>query len=334
MSDQIEPFGTTPAGEAISRLTLSGDDLTVKLLTRGALLQDVRLAGVPYSLTLGCDDPAAYDEVFVNFGAIVGPVANRIANAKTVIDGVTYEFEANEGGVTTTHSGSKGTHRQVWDVVELAPNRAHLRLEQADGHAGFPGNRRLDAVFEITGPGQLTMTLTGETDQLSPINLANHSYWNLDGTAGTEGHILQISADRYLPIDDLKIPTGTAAPVEGTPFDFRQGRGIGTGQADAFDHNFCLSDDKVALRPVAKLTGASGVSVELETTEPGLQVYDAIAMDTAPFIGLQGFAYGKNGGIALEAQGWPDAPNQPGFPSVMVEPGATYQQITRWTFRP
>ena len=251
MAKQIEDFGQTAKGEPIHRITLSDETLTVKILTLGAILQDVRLAGVPHSLTLGGEDPAGYATTMAHYGAVVGPVANRISGASTSIDGVVYTFEPNEGGTTTVHGGMSGTQRQVWTLAEQSETSARLQLDLDDGHGGFPGNRSFVASFEISAPGQLTLTLTATTDRKTPLNLANHSYWNLDGTKDTAGQILTVAADHYLPVDAARIPTGEVAPVDGTAFDFRKGRGVGVGQTDRFDHTLCLSTEKTDLRPVA-----------------------------------------------------------------------------------
>ncbi len=324
-------FGITHAGTEVERLTIGDDKLTVHILTLGAILQDVRLAGVPYSLTLGSADIAAYQGPMAYFGAIVGPVANRIAHASAVIDGQRHHFAANEGG-NTLHGGPMGTHALIWEPTELTETSATLRLSLADGLGGFPGRRILFATFSVFPKAVLELTLTATTDAPSWINLANHSYWNLNGTETLEGHSLQIAADRYLPVDAAKIPANPA-PVDNTPFDFRTIRPIGANQRDRYDCNFCLSDAPEPLRKVASLHGGSGIEMSLETTAAGLQVYDAAHVDTAPFRGHQGFAYSEHPGIALEPQGWPDAPNRDEFPSVRLDPGDTYEQVTRWSFR-
>jgi aldose 1-epimerase len=333
MNVNYDHFGRTEAGEDVAIVTLASPTLTVKLLTFGAIIKDLRLAGVPYPLTLGCDELAAYEGPMRHFGAVVGPVANRIANAQAEIDGVVRHFPANEHGQTTLHGGSVGLHRRIWEIVKQNETLLKLRIDLEDGLDGFPGNRTIDVQYEITGAGQLTMTAAAKTDAATPINLANHSYWNLNGTTGTAGHHLQIAADQYLPTDSLQIPTGEARNVAGTVFDFRTGRGIGSDQSDRFDHTFCLSREIVPLRRVATLSGNSGLSLDLETTERGLQVYDAVGVNTAPYKGHSGFIYEQFSGIAMESQGWPDAPNQLDFPQITLLPGHEYRQVTRWTFR-
>ena len=309
-------FGTTKNGDNIEKVTIGAGDLTVSILTRGAILQDVRLNGIGYGLTEGSQDLSDYEAQMGYYGAIVGPIANRISNARVRLDGMMYELERNENGQSHLHSGSDGTHTRVWQVVTQTDSSVTLALDLADGDCGLPGARSVTATFTVTAPASLTLTVTGTTDTKTLMNFANHSYWNMDGTDSWDGHTLKIAADRYLPINDATSPTGDILDVAGTDMDFRAGRQLAPG-APALDHNFCLSDTRVALRDVLTLTGATGVSMTIATTEPGIQVYDGRT------------AYK---GLAIEPQCWPDAPNHSGFPSITVTPDAPYAQTSRWTF--
>ncbi len=311
----MQVFGTTTRGETAHTITLRAGDLTVTLLTYGARVQDLRLAGVDHALTVGSDDLADYEGAMLYHGAIVGPVANRISTARVRLDGMMYELERNDGPAHL-HSGSEGAHAQVWDVVEVTDASATLALDMPDGFAGLPGRRRLTAAFALTAPATLTLTISATSDGTTLMNVANHSYWNLDGSATWHGHRLQIAADHYLPIDDSVCPTGDVADVTGTDMDFRDGPALGP-QTPALDHNFCLSDGIEPLRDVLTLTGQSGVSMTLATTMPGLQVFDGRPQHNA---------------LAIEAQHWPDAPNHAHFPQFKLAAGATYAQVTRWTF--
>ncbi|MFN2306358.1 MAG: aldose epimerase family protein [Paracoccaceae bacterium] len=312
----MTPFGTTSNGCDVHKLTLTAGDLTVSLLTLGAIVQDVRLAGVDHSLTHGSDDLADYEGAMGYHGAIVGPIANRISTSRVRIDGLDYELERNEAGKTHLHSGSGGTHRRIWTVAAQSDRSATLVCDLPDGEAGLPGNRRIEATFTVTEDAALTLTISGTTDAKTVMNFANHGYWNLDGSDSWKGHSLQIAADHYLPITDAVVPTGEVAPVTGTEMDFRAGKKPRPG-APALDHNFCLSDSTVETRHVLTLTGESGLALELFTDQPGLQVFDGRPAYRA---------------FALEAQGWPDAPTQGAFPSVMVTPDRPYRQRTRWHF--
>jgi aldose 1-epimerase len=324
----MSDFGTLPDGSKVRRLTLSAGELTVRVLTLGAILNDVRLGDGP-GLTLGSDRLEPYLGPMAFFGAVVGPVANRIAGATVDIAGRTYPLIANEKGRTTLHGGPKGTHGRVWHVEAEAADRVTLTLDLPDDAEGYPGNRRLAATFRVLAPATLELALSATTDAPTLVNLANHSYWNL-GPADLAGHRLQVAADRYTPVDADLIPTGVA-PVAGTGFDLRAGAPVGEGAATALDHNFCLADARGPLRFAARLTGPTGLAMTIETTEPGLQVYDARRQPpTGP--GHDGRSYGAYAGVALEAQCWPDAPHQASFPAVTLAPGEVYRQVTRWSF--
>lgn len=329
MSARIRAFGTTRDGQVVHSVHISAGELRATILTYGGTLQDLRLAGTPWPLSLGAMSVAAYEGRFAYCGAIVGPVANRIAGAAALIGARRYGFAANEAGRTTLHSGPTGTHAQVWTISAAADASLSLGLSLPDGLGGFPGNRDLRATFQILAPATLTLTLSATTDAPTLMNLANHSYWNLDGAPSTAGHRLTIAADRYLPVDSALIPL---EPVEvaGTTFDFRSGRLL--DPEHALDHNFCLSAATRGLTEVARLCGTRGVTLRLATTAPGLQVYDAGGLQTAPFAGLTGQPYGANAGVALEAQHWPDAPGRRNFPPIRLEPGEFYEEITTFSF--
>ncbi|MDE3123273.1 MAG: galactose mutarotase [Paracoccaceae bacterium] len=323
----IKTFGTTAKGEQVQAIRLSSGPLTVSVLTLGAILQDVRLAGTPWPLTLGSGQLAAYEGPMNYFGAIVGPVANRIGGARAIIDGTEWVFEANEGA-NLLHGGPTGPHAQVWQIAEADDSAVTLGLALAHGLGGFPGNRQISARYALEG-NALTLTLRATTDAPTLMNLAHHGYWNMDGKPTVAGQRLRVAADRYLPVDAALLPTGEARPVTGT-FDLQKGRVLDL--TEGFDHNFCLAAAPRALTFAAELTGQSGTRMMLETTEPGVQVYDAHGLSTAPHIGHSGQAYGRNAGLALEPQRWPDAPNHPGFPPVTLKPGEVYEQVTRFTF--
>ena len=319
----IAPFGRSSTGVPVQRISLGHGALKVSLLTWGAVLQDVHLDGVANGLTLGSDVLAPYHGAMRHHGSLIGPVVNRLSDAKAHIAGRVHRFEANQEGRHTLHGGRAGTHVKVWRLAEVTETSATLRLDLPDGDGGFPGNRRLTARFALSDAATLTLDVTATTDQTTLMNMANHSYWNLDGTPTWAGHSLRIAADRYLPTTPDFTPTGEIASVDGTDMDFRTRRTIRPG-APAMDNCFCLSDHRMPLRDVLWLTGQNGVSMTVATTEPGIQVYDGRAAqrpDRAPFEGL-----------AIEAQGWPDAPNQPGFPSILLNPGETYTQTTQWRF--
>lgn len=313
-------FGQTQDGRDVHAIPLCGHGLRVTILTLGAILQDLRLDGIDHSLTLGRDQVADYEASYGYYGALIGPVANRIRDGQAQIGGRGFSFERNENGKTTLHSGRCGAHAKIWQIDTYSESHALLSLKLSNGDGGFPGNRTLIAEYELRPDATLRLTIRATSDADTLLNATNHSYWNLDGSDCASGHMLQIAADHYLPCDGDNLPTGEHRDVQGTEFDFRQPRHFAPG-APPLDHNFCLSDQQTALRDVLWLTGRTGVQMTLATTEPGVQVYDH--RDRAPL----------HHGLAIEPQGWPDAPNQPGFPSITLKASETREQISEWRFR-
>ena len=330
MTGKIRSFGSTRDGQEVSAIDLKAGELSATILTYGATLQDIRLAGVPWPLTLGGNSVAAYEGPMRYFGAIAGPVANRIANASVEIGGVTHRLDANEGGRTTLHGGRTGTSQLVWEIDEANSSAVRLSLKLADGHGGFPGERRLTAVFRIAPPSTLVLELHATADRTTIINLANHSYWNLDGAPDTSGQTIRALADRYTPVDDALIPTGAVADVSGTAFDLRAGHTL--RNVAAFDHNFCVASDRRPLTPVVELLGRRGVRMSIASTEPGVQIYDGRGIGTGTGPGLSGSPYGPFAGIAIEPQCWPDAPHHAGFPPIFCAPDRPYRQVTEFGF--
>lgn len=318
-----EEFGTTAAGQRVQAVALRAGGLAVRLLTFGAILQDVRLDGVAHGLTLGSDRLADYEGPMRHHGSLVGPVVNRISGAQAVIDGQTYRFPANQDGGITLHGGGQGLHRLVWELADHGPAHATMTATLPHLAAGFPGNRRFAARWELHAPATLRLVLTAATDAPTLINLANHSYWNLDGTPRLDGHVLRIAAQRWLPATPAVTPKGPVVPVGGTVMDFRRGRPVTLG-SPPLDTCFVLSDRREPLREVLWLRGRSGVAMTLATTEPAVQVYDARAA-VRP-------GRGPGEGLAIEAQFWPDAPNHPHFPDITLRPGEPWEQVTEWRF--
>jgi aldose 1-epimerase len=317
----ISVFGTSRAGQDVHAITLSGHGLQACVLTFGAALQSLRLIGVSYDLTLGSDDLASYEGPLGYHGTIVGPVANRLAGAKALIGGQVVQLHGNEASGHLLHGGKMGTQACVWQIIKANETAVTLALKlQGDG---FPGKREIRVTYAIAAPGTLQMEITGTTDGPTLLNLAQHGYWNLDGTDTWAGHQLQIAADSYLPTDNTYIPTGQVRPVKDTSLDFSKPRQLNLN--DPFiDNNFCLGHAPAPLRDVVWLTGQSGLRLTFATTETGVQVFNG-PEGTRPGVG-------PYGGIAIEAQGWPDAPNQPTFPSIALAPGQIYHQLTQWRF--
>lgn len=325
-----EIFGHLPGGEPVHRIQISSPALSVRLLTLGAAIQDVCLTGTPWPLTLGSEQLSAYLAELSSFGVIVGPVANRISGGKVRVGARTHQVPLHDGPFSL-HSGPDGTQAQLWSLKDHGPDHAEMVLQLEDGACGLPGQRNLTARFGVQDTC-LSLTLRATTTTTTPINLANHSYWNLDGTGDASGHLLRIDAEAILETNDAILPTGRLSPVQGTHFDHRTLSPFRPATDRRYDNCYCVSDHRRALSPVAQLRGQKGVTLDMSTTEPGLQVFDAGTISSGPHIGLTGQPYRPFCGIALEAQGWPDATSQPAFPSVMVNPEEVYEQITEWRF--
>ena len=319
----VQDFGTTASGTPVQRITLAAGDLTVSLLTLGAALQGVWLKGTAHSLTIGTDDLALYEGAFRHHGTLIGPVVNRITGASASIDGTTHHFTPDPGDDLILHSGPAGTHRKVWELADHSASHATLTLILPEGEGGFPGNRHVTATYRVTEPATLRLKMAVTTDKATLINFANHSYWNLDGTADWFGHTLSLAADRYLPATAVFTPTGQIKDLAGSAYDFRRPRQVAKG-TPALDTNFCLAGARRPLTDVLTLTGQSGRSLTLATTEPGLQLYDGRAAGAPGHPDYQG--------LAIEAQLWPDAPGHAEFPSITLAPGQVYAPTTEWRF--
>jgi aldose 1-epimerase len=326
LSNRAEIFDHLPDGRAVECVRIAGPMVSARLLTLGATVQDLRLAGTDRSLVLGFADSAAYLDGGIYAGAIVGRFANRIAHGRFRLDGRDHQVDRNHLSRHLLHGGVDGTHRQLWWIADLHADRATLTLTLPDGHMGFPGTLRIAASFSVSDDA-LSIELSAEADAPTPVNLAHHSYFNLDGEGDIRGHILRIDAESYLPVDADLIPTGEIAAVAETAFDFREPRPIGDG---GYDHNFCLAVARRPLRPVAWLCGRGGLAMTIETTEPGLQLYDGRHFAGIP--GLDGRVHGPYAGVALETQGWPDAPNHQGFPDCILRPGQEWRSRTNYRF--
>lgn len=319
-----------PDGEAVTRHRISGGGLTGHVLSYGAVLQDLYLEGWDHPLVLGFDDFAPYLKDSPYFGAMAGRCANRIGEGQFTIDGQSFQADRNFQDRHALHGGSVGIGKRNWQVEDVADDRVRLGISLADGEMGFPGAMEIKLHYALLDGGVFDIRVEAMTDKPTLCNIAHHSYWNLDGEPTTHAHLLQVDADRYTAVDDGFIPTGKTPDVVASRYDFRSERPIAD---DVFiDHNLCVSTAQQPLRRIGFLRSTkSNVTMEIRTTEPGLQVYDGFKLDVGP-PGLGGRRYGKNAGVALEPQAWPDGINHEGFPNTVLRPGETYIQHTQFAF--
>lgn len=336
MTTQGEIFGTTPKGETVYRVKISGGGLTAYVITWGAVIQDLRLEGHDAPLVLGFDSFESYPKYSSYFGATPGRVANRIGKGQFTLDGRHYQLDLNQNGNTHLHGGSDGLGKTNWSIIAHADNKVILQVTDPDGRGGYPGNCTVTATYELKDDGVLNVVYESVTDAPTLANICQHTYFNLDGRDDTLGHDIMIAAEHYLELDEHQVPTGNQVPVDGTPMDLRQlgplRRTDANGAQVDFDHNYCLSNERVEKRSVALVRSVnSGVSLEVRTTEPGVQLYCGFKLKpTVP--GLSGKLYGPYAGLCLETQIWPDAINHPGFPNAVLRPGEVLRQETDYVF--
>jgi aldose 1-epimerase len=323
-------FGRLPDGATVERLTLAAHGLRLSVLTLGAIIQDfaVETPEGGRRLVLGFDmlDPYLGDARY--FGCVAGRSANRIRGGELRLDGVTHQLELNENGKTHLHGGMSGFSGKIWRIAAETPESVTLALHSPDGEGGYPGAVDVSCTYRLAPERRLVIELEAKTDRKTVVNLATHSYFNLDGGADILAHRLRIPADHYTPVDADLIPTGEIAAVAGSPFDFREPRAIADGGRD---HNFCIAREPSAEpRLAARLEGAlSGLALEVWSTEPGLQFYDGGYLDlsAAPNGASAG---GPHAGLCLEPQRYPDAPHHRHFPSTVLAAGETYRQVTEY----
>ncbi len=335
MNARNELFGRLETGEPVQLVVLTGGGLTARIITWGAVIQDLRLDGHAPPLVLGLENLADYLAHSPYFGATPGRNANRIGNGRFAIDGASFQLELNEHGVTHLHGGSDGLGRRNWQIVDQSDSHVTLRIVDPAGRAGYPGNCTVTCTYRLHAPATLSVTYEATTDAPTIANLCQHSYFNLDGESDALGHEISIAADHYLPVDERLIPLGEIRPVAGTPFDLRtltpMRRQTEAGGV-AFDHNFCLAKERRAKTPVALArSNRSGVALEVHTTEPGVQLYTGSMINVA-VPGLEGRRYGPFAGFCLETQVWPNAVNHQGFPQAVLRPGETLRQETDYIF--
>jgi len=324
VSVHAEPFGTLGNGVSAERYTLRANSgLSVAILNYGGIVQRVDVPdarGDSANVTLGYDRLERYlDDAYTSrmpfFGAIIGRYGNRIAGGRFELGGETFQLPLNNGA-NSLHGGATGFHTRLW-AAEPIDGGVRLRRSSPDGENGYPGTLEVSVDY-VLDESSLRIAYAASSDRDTVVNLTNHAYWNLSGGGTIEAHELRINASAYTPVDEALIPTGELADVAGTPFDFRAAKPIGEF---GYDHNWVLDGGE----PAAVLHDPlSGRTLEITTTEPGLQFYAGGMLDIAP--------YGARAGVALETQHFPDSPNRPGFPSTVLRAGEHLDSTTVLTF--
>jgi aldose 1-epimerase len=331
-------YGETASGQTVYEYTLENKQgLRAKVITWGATLTSVETPdknGKLANITLGFDKLEGYTQRHPYFGSTVGRYANRIAKGKFKLDGQEYTLATNNGP-NHLHGGQTGFDMVNWSAREVPAENGvavEFSYESKDGEEGYPGNLKAKVVYTLTNDNELKFTYSATTDKATVVNLTNHAYWNLGGAGSGDilRHQLMIAADKWLPTDETSIPTGELAPVKGTAMDFTEPHAIGERidelkkpphTTKGYDHCYVLRGQSGKLELAAKVKDpASGRTMEIYTTEPGIQLYCGNFLDGSP----SGNGFKQHEAFCLETQHYPDSPNQPSFPSTVLRPGETY----------
>jgi aldose 1-epimerase len=344
-----ESFGKTPDGQNVDLYTLTNaKGMEAKITTYGGIVTSLKVPdrnGKLDDVVLGFDNLDGYLKGHPYFGAIIGRYGNRIAKGRFTLNGVEYKLAVNNGE-NHLHGGIKGFDKVVWNAKSWQTNREAvlvLTYLSKDGEEGYPGNLSVKVKYGLFNTNELEIAYSATTDKDTVINLTSHSYFNLAGQGNGDilKHQLSINANRFTPTDAGSIPTGKLKSVRGTPFDFSKATAIGAriSQSDeqlkfgnGYDHNFVLNGKMGTLRQAARVyEPTSGRVMDVLTTEPGIQFYTGNFLD-GTLTGMAGKVYNQRYGFCLETQHFPDSPNKPTFPSVVLKKGGRYQTTTTYRF--
>ena len=342
-----QPFGKTTDGTAVQVYTLRNvKGATARITNYGGILLSLMMPdrdGKLADVVLGYDDLENYLRFNPYFGALVGRYGNRIANGRFTLDGKTYTLATNKDP-HHLHGGLKGFDKVVWQARPRRTKQGpalELRYVSNGGEEGYPGTLTVTAVYTLTSDNELRLDFTATTDKPTICNLTNHSYFNLAGKGDILGHEVTIFASRFTPVDSTLIPTGELRPVKDTPFDFTTPHTIGErmGQdneqlrfGNGYDHNWVIDKPAGQLGLMARVyEPTSGRVLEVFSTEPGLQFYSGNFLHNA-LPGKGGCVYQNHSGFAMEAEHFPDSPNHPNFPSVVLRPGKIYRNTILYRF--
>jgi aldose 1-epimerase len=342
-------FGRLSDGTAVDLFTLTNaHGIEVRAMTYGGIILSVRTPdreGRLGDIVLGYDSLAGYLQDTPYFGAIVGRYANRIAHGRFTLDGHGWTLTTNDGP-HHLHGGVRGFDKVVWHAESFRGDSGVgvvFTYASPNGDQGYPGTLLARVTYTLNDRDEFAVDYSATTDQPTPVNLTQHTYFNLTGDARRDvlDHMLRIGADRYTPVDSTLIPTGLLAPVEGTPFDFRMPTAIGARIAaddpqlrngHGYDLNFVLNGDGTGLEHAARVVDPlTGRTLDVSTTEPGMQLYSGNVLD-GTITGKGGRVYRRHCGFCLETQHFPDSPNHPSFPSTILRPGREYRSRTIFAF--
>jgi len=344
MSVTKAPYGKLPDGRQADLFTLTNSSgMKATLTNYGAITVSLEVPdadGKLTDVTLGYDTLEGWLGSTSYFGATVGRYANRIAKGKFELDGNTYTLATNNGE-NHLHGGIKGFDKALWDAAPFEGEGSvgvTFTYLSKDGEEGYPGNLKVTAAYTLTADNQYQVEFSATTDKPTVVNLAHHTYWNLGGAAAGDilGHELMLAADKYTPVDAGLIPTGELKDVKGTPMDFTAPTAIGARIAQVeggYDHNFVLrnQDSSKVVLAARVVEPKSGRVMEIHTDQPGIQFYSGNFLDGS-VTGKGGVVYQKHHGFCLETQHYPDSPNKPDFPPVVLKPGETYKHIMTHKF--
>jgi len=344
-----QAFGSTPEGQPVDIFTITNlQGIEVRVINLGGAITSLLAPdknGKQNNIVLGFDDLEGYISNRPHFGAIIGRYTNRIANGKFMLDGVEYSLAKNNGP-NALHGGLRGFDKALWQARSFhAPGEAGVIFiyRSKDGEEGYPGNLDTTVTYTLTDRNELVFDYQATTDKATPVNLTQHTYFNLagDGSGDVLGHELTLNADRFTPVDKTMIPTGELRSVRGTPLDFSQPTAIGSRiNADyeplklafGYDQNFVINRKGDGLEFAARVYEPTSRRVlEVYTTEPGVHLYTANFLD-GTIRRKQGYTYKQRTGLCLETQHFPDSPNHPDFPSTILRPGQTYHSRTMLKF--
>lgn len=334
---QKSTFGKLPDGTSVDLYTLANKNgLVAKVTNYGTIITELHVPdrrGRLGDIVLGFDNLKQYLDKHPYFGATVGRVANRIAKGRFTLDGATYQLAVNNGP-NHLHGGLVGFDKKVWKTELQGGSALKFSYSSRDGEEAYPGKLEVTVVMTLTDENELRIDYTATTDKPTPVNLTNHSYFNLLGQGEVLDHELLLSADSFTPTDSTLIPTGEIKPVKGTALDFRTSKAIGSqieqvgNEEGGYDHNFVINNGGRGLALAARVCEPqTGRVLEVHTTQPGVQLYTANYLDGS-LRGKNGVVYGRQTAFCLETQHFPDSVNHPNFPSTILRPGETYRQTT------